>query len=37
MNALTRLFIRWSSEFAGLSFPTIDCAIDYRLCRMILP
>ena len=26
MNALTRLFIRWSSEFAGLSFPTIHCA-----------
>ena len=26
MNALTPLFIRWSSEFAGLSFPTIDCA-----------
>ena len=24
MNALTRLFIRWSSEFAVLSFPTID-------------
>ena len=26
MDALTHLFIRTSSEFAGLSFPTIDCA-----------